>query len=214
MYILPQWKLRGQKRGMRQEHFNVELKNILWNQRKQKKEKKSTKLLYKITPEEAGSIIYWKKCLCFKFDLALAWGGKRYLLGEGISERCVFMTVLGWVKEDGVSGSEVPGLMVQKQVAMPHAPQSPFSKLSFRLLRDLPLAKMLWWSHPVRTMVCAERLQEDRCGVGPGLQCSRGLPSQPCPQEWHGQTHCSWRPDSPTPWSWSSSFSPWSPMAH
>lgn len=40
MYILPQWKLRGQKRGMRQEHVNVELKNILWNQRKRKKEYK------------------------------------------------------------------------------------------------------------------------------------------------------------------------------
>lgn len=167
----------------------------MWNKRiffgikeYQKKEKKSTKLLYKITPEETWSIIYWKKCLCFESELALALGGMWYLLGEGMSERCIFMTDLWWVKVDGVSGSEVPGHTVRKPVAIPHPPLSPFSKPSFCLLRDLPLVKTLWWSHPVRTMVCTEHLQE--------------------------ATGCSWHPNRPTPWYWSSSFSPWSPMAH
>lgn len=213
MYILPQWKLRKKKRNETRalqcgiKEYSLESKNT-----KKKKEKKSTKLLYKITPEDTWSIIYWKKCLCFKFDLALALGGMWYLLGEGISERCIFTTVLWWVKVDGVSGSEVPGHTVRKPVAMPHPTRSPFSKPSFCLLRDLPLAKTLWWSHPVRTMVCTEHLREDRCGAGSGLRRSTGLPNQPCPQERHSPTGRSWHPNSPAPWSWSS-FSPWSPTA-
>ena len=89
------------------------------------------------------------------------------------------------------------GRCLRKRSARPHSVEAggntpsstvAFFQAVFLSPRDLPLVKTLWWSHPVRTMVCTEHLQE--------------------------ATGCSWHPNRPTPWSWSSSFSPWSPMAH
>ena len=121
----------------------------MWNKRiffgikeYQKKKRRVQNYFTKITPEETWSIIYWKKCLCFESDLALALGGMWYLLGEGMSERCIFMTDLWCVKVDGVSGSEVPGHTVWKPVAIPHPPLSPFSKPSFCLLEIYHLSRL------------------------------------------------------------------------